>query len=179
MNVYILDADVNKYRGIHYTNEDDVVEFMRGFNGTPMKDRWTAQETFQFDHGRLVKGDTPGLATHVPVFSLKATKVLADFLDLGGELLPITCAAERYFVFNVTRVIDALDEGNCELELFDDGDIMDILRFAFFLERLEGTSVFKVPQCILTDVFVTDPFVERVQTAKLKGFKFRLVWSSD
>jgi len=29
------------------------------------------------------------------------------------------------------------------------------------------------------DTFVTDSFVDRVSSAKLKGFKFRLVWSSE
>jgi len=179
MNVYILDADVNKYRPIYYTNEDDIVEFKRQFDGTSMKGRWMAQERFAFVPRRLPKGDTPGLNTHIPVFSSKAVNVLADLLEPSGELLPITCSAESYFVFNVTRVIDALDEGNCELKLFDDGDIMDIVRFAFFPKRLEQTTVFKVPQCVLTDVFVTDPFVERVKAAGLKGFTFRLVWSSE
>jgi hypothetical protein len=179
VNVYILDADVNKYRPIYYTNEDDIVDFMRSFSGTAMKNNWTAQQKFQFVPRRLVKGDTPGLGTHVPVFSLKAANILADFLQPNGELLPIVCGDESYFVFNVTRVIDALDEDECELKLFDDGDIMDVVRFAFFPERIRGTTVFKVPQCILTDVFVTDPFVERVTDANLKGFTFRLVWSSN
>lgn len=35
MKVYILDADVNKYRGIYYVNSDDVVEFQHRFNGAP------------------------------------------------------------------------------------------------------------------------------------------------
>lgn len=179
MNVYVLDADVNKYQVIYYTNEDDIVEFKRSFNGTPMKDTWRAQDRFQFVPRRLSKGDTPGLNTHIPVFSPKAAKVLADFLEPNGELLPITCGGEEYFVFNVTRVIDALDEDNCELKRFDSGRIMFVESFCFFPEKLIGINLFKVPQCILQDVFVTEPFVERVKTAKLKGFKFRLVWSSD
>jgi len=178
MNVYVLRADLNRYRSIYYTEEDDIIEFMRGFNGTPIGRSWTAQGKFQFNRGRLTKGDTPGLATHAPAFSLKAAKILADFLEPNGELLPITCNDESYFVFNVTRVIDALDEAACELKLFDDGDIMDVVRFAFYPDRLKGATVFKVPQCVLMDVFVTDPFVERVKAAGLKGFTFRLVWSS-
>jgi hypothetical protein len=113
------------------------------------------------------------------VFSLKAVNALADFLKPNGEPLPIICDEERYFVYNVTRIIDALDEENCELKLFDSGRIMDILRFSFFPEKIGDTTVFKVLQCILTDVFVTEPFVKKVEEAKLKGFKFRLVWSSD
>lgn len=76
-------------------------------------------------------------------------------------------------------MVDALDEDNCELKRFASGRIMDIISFSFFREPLLEMTVFKVPQCILTEVFVTDPFVERVKAAKLKGFEFPLVWSSD
>jgi hypothetical protein len=114
-----------------------------------------------------------------PCSAPKPDRCAHRFLEPNGELLPIICDGEKYFVFNVTNVLDALDEDNCELKLFDDGDIMDILRFSFLPEKIGRTTVFKVPQCILTDVFVTEPFVERVQAVKLNGFKFRLVWSSD
>jgi len=132
MKIYILDADVGKYRPIYYTDEDDIVEFIRRFNGTPMRNIWKAEEKFAFVPRRMIKGDTPGLNTHIPVFSVKAAKALEDFLKPNGELLPIICDGERYFVFNVTKVVDALDEANCELKLFNDGDIMDIIRFEFF-----------------------------------------------
>jgi len=179
MKVYILDADANKYRGIYYTNEDDIIEFNQRFNGTPIKKSWTGQERFAFVPRRLIRGDTPSLSSHIPVFNSKAVNILGDLLEPNGELLPITCDGERLFLFNVTRVVDALDEGNSGLKLFDDGDIMSIEEYSFIEERLLGVVVFKLPQRPLGWPYVTDPFVERVQAAKLKGFRFRLVWSSD
>ena len=52
--------------------------------------------------------------------------MLEEFLKPNGELLPISCDGEKYFLFNATRVVDALDEPKCGLQLFDDGGIMDI-----------------------------------------------------
>jgi hypothetical protein len=179
MKVHKLDADVNKYRGLYYINDDDVVEFKRRFNGTQMKHAWTAEEQFAFVPARLPKGDTPGLSTHIPVFSAKAAEILRDFLEPNGELLPITCDGQRFFAFNVTRVVDALDETSSEVVRFSSGRIMEVDRFSFHENRLIGITVFKIPQLVLKDVFVTDPFVERVMATRLKGFKFRLVWSSD
>ena len=179
MNVYILDADVNKYRGIYYLNEKDVVAFNRRFDGTSMKRKWTVREKFAFVPRRLPKGDTPGLSSHVPVFSSKAVTILRDFLKPNGELLPISCDGEKYFLFNVTRVVDALDEPKCELKLFSDGEIMDIVRYSFLNEKLIGVDMFKLPQRPLGWVYATDAFVDRVRAAGLKGFKFRLVWSRD
>jgi hypothetical protein len=179
MNVFILDADVNKYRGIYYQNEDDIVEFNRRFDGTPLGKRWTGKEKFALIREGLPKGDTPGLSSHIPVFSTRAVKVLADFLGRSGEILPIRCDPETYFLFNVTHVIDALDEANSEIERFDDGGILDIVQYAFVEQKLKGEVLFKMPQDLLGWVYVTDPFVDRVRAAGLKGFKFRLVWSSD
>jgi len=179
MKVYILDADPDKYRGIYYTIEDDIVEFNRRFKGTPMKETWTGREKFAFVPRRLPRGDTPSLSSHIPVFNARAVKVLGDLLNHSGELLPIVCDNESYFLFNVTQVVDALDEARCELERFDDGRIMFIDSYSFIERKLAGVTIFKLPQRPLGWAYVTDPFVERVKAAKLKGFKFRLVWSSD
>jgi len=179
MKVYILDADVNRYRGLYYANEDDIVEFNRRFDGTPIKKTWTGNEKFAFIPERLPNGDTPGLSSHIPVFNLRAVKALADVLEPNGELLPITCDGERYFLFNITRMVDALDEPHCELKRLDDGRIMTIDRHSFIEERLSGVVVFKLPQRPLGWPYVTDSFVRRVRAAKLKGFEFRLVWCSD
>ena len=181
MKVYKVCADVNKYCGLYHRDPGDLLEFHRRFDGTPMKDRWTGNQKFEFRSkpSPSLKGDFPGLSTHVPVFNLKAVKALADLLKGNGEQLPITCDGEDYFLFNVTRVIDVLDEDNCEIKRFDSGRIMYIIRYSFFRDRLVGEKMFKIPQIPLMDVLVTDDFVKHVKTAKLKGFEFRLLWSDE
>lgn len=179
MNVYILDADVEKYLSIYYSNSDDIVEFNRRFDGSSLKKSWTGKEEFEFGQDRLPKGDTPGLSSHIPVFSPRAVEILADLLKDGGELLPITCEGEDYFLFNVTRLIDALDQDESELERLSTGRIMAIDRYSFVKSRLMGVNIFKLPQKPLSYPYVTDAFVRRVEESGLKGFEFRLVWSSD
>ena len=178
MRIYISCADVNRYRGLYYT-EEDVMEFARRFDGTPMKSAWKVRESFSFVPRLMPKGDCPNFGTHVPVFNPRSVEILADLLEGNGELLPIRCDGEDYFLFNVTRVVDALDQQNSDLDLFDDGDILEIDRHVFIPEKLPSLSIFKIPQMVLADVFVTDPFVDRVESAGLKGFDFELVWSND
>jgi|WetSurMetagenome_2_1015567.scaffolds.fasta_scaffold214001_2 hypothetical protein len=179
MKVFTLRADFNNYRGIYYVDSDRVIQFSRRFDGTTKKRMLTGKEEFKFIPEKLPKGDFPGLSTHIPVFNYRAVEALSDLLQGNGTLFPITCAGENYFIYNVTRVIDALDETNSEIERFDSGRIMDVDRFAFFEERLRGATIFKIPHMVLMDVFVTEPFVDRVRISKLKGFEFRLVWGSD
>jgi len=178
MKVYILKADVNRFRGIYYQDSKSIVEFNRRFNGTPIKKTWTGKERFAFIPERLPKGDILGLSSHIPVFNCRAVEALADLLEPNGELLPITCNGEQYFLFNATRLVDALDEANCEIIRFSDGGILDVVRYSFFEKKLIGVVAFKLPQKPLWSVYVTDPFVQRVKAAGLKGFKLPFIWSS-
>ncbi len=84
---------------------------------------------------------------------------------------------EPYFAFNVTTTVQALDLDRSELKRFESsGRIMRVIRYCFYPERLKGLTVFKLPELPLQNVFVTDPFVQRVQEGKLVGFNFKLVW---
>ncbi len=79
----------------------------------------------------------------------------------------------------MTKVIDALDESNSEVIRFDGtSKVMHIGRYTFFREKLLDALIFKIPQFPASHVFVTDPFVDRVESTKLKGFWFPRVWSA-
>ena len=180
MNVYYLRAAANNNRGVIVT-VGDAFEFARRFNGVPMKHPWTDVTIgWDPDMRRLPKGDYPSLFTNVPVFSRKAATALADLLEGNGELFPVLISDEEYYVFNVTRVIDALDESRSKIITFDGSSrVMDIDVHCFVAEKLENATIFKIPQVPTMDVFVTDALVERVQSARLKGFKFPLLWSRE
>ncbi len=178
MKVYILGPDGDTFRGIYLAMEDGGLEFCNRFNGTFLEDPLAGNEPFKFVPRNLVKGDTPSFDPTIPVFNRKAVNALADLLEPNGQLLPITCQGEEYFLFNVTRLVDALDEDNCNLERFDDGRIMVIDHYSFFKEKLIGETVFKLRQRPLGRVYVTDPFVQRVLESGLRGFRLPLVWSS-
>ena len=103
---------------------------------------------------------------------------LADLLIPNGELLPIYCGGEKLFLYNVTRVIDALDELNSEIDEYE-GVLTAIDEYCFFPERLANEVVFKIPQDVTGDTYVTDIFLERVRKAGLRGFDFPIVWSDE
>ncbi len=179
MRVYILGADGDTFRPIYLAMEDGGLEFTRRFNGTPLKNLLTGNEPFRFVPRILAKGDTPAYDPTIPVFNRKAVDALADLLEPNGELLPIKCGGEEYFLFNTTRLVDALDEDRSDLERFDDGRIWCIDRHSFVKDRVVGETVFKLRQRPIGRVYVTDPFVQRVLETGLRGFSFPLVWSSE
>jgi hypothetical protein len=177
MNVYLLRADSNRYRGLILTR-GDLFEFANRFDGTLMKRPW-ADVKFGWDPDMLSKpkGDYPSLIPSVPVFSRAAVAALRDLLEGAGEILPVKIAREEYFLHNVTRIVDALDESHSILHRFDDGRVFHDEEHSFFGDKLDGVSIFKVPQMPDLSIFVTDVFVKRVKQAKLKGFWLPLLWS--
>jgi hypothetical protein len=178
MRIYELDSDVEGYRSMGLATGRAFWRWHQRFDGNPLKRYWTGKERFKFEPRDLPKGDMPGTMPGV-AFTPKAVKALSDFLEPNGELIKIRCQKDTLFLYNVTRLLDALDEDNCDVKRFDDGRIWDITRYSFFEDRLAGVVIFKLPQWRLGPPYVTDPFVQRVRETALKGFRFQLVWSTE
>ena len=178
MDVYSLYDDcTGDYRVLNMVG-GSLFDFVRRFDGTPMKRPWTDVTLAWDPDSRSPKGDFNSLMLCLPTFSPRAIDALGDLLEGHGEILPTSCKGERVYFFNVTRVIDALDESNSELRHYlGSHKISTIKRYAFFMERLTGVTIFKIPH--FSKVFVTGPFVERVNSAGLTGFWFPRRWSTD
>ncbi|HUG23538.1 imm11 family protein [Piscinibacter sp.] len=116
---------------------------------------------------------------HMPVFSERAKQVLGPHIDAFGLWLKLECDEAPYWLFNITNVVDGLDEKKSELARFRDGGVMAIDRFVFHPERLRGQRMFMVPQRPLAYNLVTDEFVKLVEQHNLTGFSFKLLWSDE
>lgn len=179
MKVYELRADSNRYQGLIMPS-GDLNAFTRRFHGMPFKNSWTDMKIeVDPDMASFRKGDFPSLISNIPIFSPRAVFALKDLLEPNGELLPVTCAGDEYYLYNTTRVVDALDESNSGMSRFADGRVFYIDHHAFFPERLQGLTIFKIPQLVQMHVFATNVFAERAESAGLKGFWFLPVWSSE
>ena len=180
MNIYILEADANRYQNLGLVDETADWEIIYRCNGLPEAATWQPLRVEVIHDGGqdlLPPSDFPSLFSHLPVFSKRAAKVLEPVLKGNGELLPLDCKEGDYVAFNITKVIDALDLANSEPIYFSNGvKIMDIKRFAFHGDRLAETHIFKLPSTQSKKAFVTDSFVKAVNQAGLVGFDFIRVW---
>jgi len=181
MNVYLLRADANRYTGIIPTNNDDWDVFQR-FDGSRLIESWSPLKvSYDVEDSRaLAESDFPTLATHVPVFSQRAVDFLGGLLTKNGELLPLDCQGVKYFAYNVTNLVDALDLHQSEIVRFSTGRILDITRYAFHSARLPHSNgcIFKLKQTPLMDVFVNEHFTAVVEKNCLTGFTLKQVWHS-
>ncbi len=77
-------------------------------------------------------------------------------------------SGERVLLYNVTCVLDALDEQGSKIVRFDDGGILTVEKYEFLRKVVAENEIFKLPGRS-SPVFVTDDFVERVRQSGLRG----------
>jgi hypothetical protein len=175
MTVYILKADANHFQGL-VADSRTWREVFSHFDGQSLADSWVEPEVTVFEgdlEKHLPAGDFPSLIGVIPVFSEKAALALRDVLEGHGEVLPLSCDFANYYAFNVTRVIPALDEAASRFRRFSDGLTSAILSYEFQSDVIRDVAIFKMPYVHKSLVYVTDPFVDRVQQVGLTGFVFQ------
>ena len=115
-----------------------------------------------------------------------ATEKLRDILEMAGELLPIEYKNEPHSLLNVTECMDCLDHERTEWVVGKNtGAKIDIQRYAFRVERMPESSVFKIPNR-LADIYVAegrfdpeDEFKARVEQNHMKGLLFEEIWCDE
>jgi len=179
MTVFELQTHRTRYSNFALLNSDDEVIY-RAFDGTPLARNWRALPigSAEEDSADAEFADYALLGV-IPVFSLRAMEELLDLLKPNGELLPLRYPDGEYFAYNVTRVVDALDEHASTVLRFTSGGIMTIQRYVFDPMRLGTAPIFKLRQLPKAFVYVTDEFVRRVEDSGLTGFHFRALWSGE
>jgi hypothetical protein len=174
-----MQADAERYRWLTAVDEGDfntladLAHVTVGDAWRPIPVEWIDDE---LNSGKP-KSDYPTLGS-TPVLSQHAVDELMDVLVENGEILPLNGdPADRYYAYNVTRILDALDTEKSDAIWFGPGRIMMMKQYAFRDTKLAGATIFKVPQ-LRVQVFVTEPVVNRIQSSGLTGFSFREVWKS-
>jgi len=109
----------------------------------------------------------------------RAADALGRMLEGYGELLPLICReGDPLWTFNVTRLVDALDEQRSDVLLSADSKkILRVKAPVFRTERLTGIHLFKLSQMPRGLIYVTEPFVASVKSHGLRGIAFTQVWA--
>lgn len=121
MKIFRLRANPDNYQFIELVDEDEwhVLNHMNA--GTRPLSDWRAFDVVLAKHGArgktLLPSDFPGFDAWA-VFSQRAVDQLRRELTDRGRFLPLRCSEGTYVVFHPTVVIDALDEANCRIALF-------------------------------------------------------------
>lgn len=179
MKVYELQTDRERF--CNFALADERGSWIHSaFDGRPISHRWEPY--------RITAADEPDAAAQladyallgvIPVFSRRAVDALRDVLRANGELLGLRYSRGDYYAYNITTVLDALDEERSQLQRFSTGRVMLINTYVFRPDRLIHAVIFKISQFPGSYVYVTEEFVQGAHEARLEGLHFRQIWEEE
>jgi hypothetical protein len=172
MSIYKLVPDSDSYDNLLY-DSPDCLEVSLQFDGRSLARSWTPLHLQVYPVGR--SGDFPSLSSHIPIFSKKAWSVLEPLIGTSVEALPLAGPAGLFIAVNVTDIADCLDHARSSINRFSDGRVMWVDSHAFKEGCLGARNIFKIPEALLNDVFVSENFKRAVEDAGLEGLIFRRV----
>lgn len=160
----------------------DDYEVFRNFDGSSRIKTWRPIKVRSHPADQSQKGlpcDFPWLGSDVLVMRKRAVLALRDILDAHGELLPLVLPdGVELQAFNA-RTVDALDEPQSNImRVPNTNRIMYIKRVAFIEANIRGLDIFRLPHRA-SPTYVSQRFVDRVESAELVGLEFDRVWSSE
>ena len=183
MKIFDLTCDLDHFASFLFASEQEAAKWGDGwFEGTPRGQSYPVPAGKRNREGDTIRSDVLPDFTNlglepIPTFSERATEALHSVLTEHGELAPVQMdESTKYFGFNATTIVDALDESRSEIARFRDGRVMKVMRHVF-LDSVEGVPpIFKIPQTRRNTTYVNEAFVRLVEERGLTGFRFELLF---
>lgn len=144
---------LDEVAGLVFSNDDDLESGMFDSRGLPLS--WPHRpRVAAFIEPRKRKqrprADVSALRPGALVLNEKALRVLGPFLGKFGQLLELECDGTVEYFYNVTQIIDCIDEERCEKRISG-----SISKEAFLDDRLPlEPAVFKDPRTATVRIYV-------------------------
>jgi hypothetical protein len=182
-NLWMIRSDADRYRSFAkkkpITGQKfiSLVDIFR--SGEPIGERWEPIELglFPGEEGKEAQEQVrpiPDFTRGVVVYAIsaKARSILEPLIADQVEFLLLKTDVGLFYDMNIKRV-DCLDVSRSVVIRFkSSGRVMDIEKYAFLWERIEGIHIFCIPELGATPIFVSDAFKKTVEENHLTGFVF-------
>jgi hypothetical protein len=178
MQIYELQPDVNNFKWIGRTNEDDF-DVLSNMCGQSMKNKWTVMKLepiIEEEEDKLLPiGDYPQFEQ--PLISEDAINVLTPYFKESVEFLNVEIINERqkYCILNVTNILDCLDIEKSKIKWFEGSSrIMQVCEYVFKENAIkkEKSFIFRI-KGYEKSIYVNEETKNVIETNKLKGFIFK------
>ena len=150
MTIYVIKPDLANFKAIYTVEDDDnmalEIEGYFDFKGQP-RDDWNGArlyitEAFESDKDKLSTPDIIHFRPSILAYSKKAVEVLKDILEESGELLPCECDGQKWWIHNITNVVDIIDYEASKMEMTDSGKF-NVAEVIYDKEKLSEICLFK------------------------------------
>ena len=179
--IWIMQLDVENYRSFNSTAEffDKWLRWRDKFlNPGSYAAEWEAVRMILFEGNpgekrKEQRKPIPDFANGYVVDSCsdRARRVIEPLVQGQIEFLPLTTPVGPYWEMNVQR-LKCLDEEKSLVKRFKDGQIMRVIKYAFYWERLKGQHIFWIQEVGKHPTFVSDEFKRLVEENDLTGLEF-------
>ena len=183
VKVFTVKQDCDRFRCFFETDLKGTV-FQDLMQSKPRLDTWSPPSVY-LNKPKLKLGDFCNAFDHYIISNQRATNLLRTHFESAGELLPLPYEGNTYYVINVTRCVDCLDELASTWSIQSGNYRGWILRHIFVLDRLPRSGIFRIPAVGGNQIFTVEGLTDQeedfraiVQREGLKGLKFKEVWSS-
>lgn len=154
------------------------VKELQSFDGRP-QEGWEEAE-LEIDGRRPpVRPDCPYLWAPIPVLSDRARRALEGLLGDDVEWLPARLEGERYWLANVTNLVDGLDRERSDYEWLEGEGIIWVREYQMLEAAVDGQAVFKLSDDPLDFPFVSEEVKRRAEEEGIVGLRFKLAWDSE
>lgn len=185
MRVYRVTIDVEQYQWLIPEEESLWASGVLTFDCRRKAADWPRPAVY-VQNPKLEAGDFFNFAPGALVAGPSAFAAVGSVLERAGELLPLVGTEGEYLALNVLECVNCLDQGATEFRRSPrTGERIGIVRYEFHADRLDESSIFKIPETSRGEVLVyeglkdpEDEFKHLVEAAGLKGLVFELIWES-
>lgn len=172
--MFLAQPDVEVHRVFVFIDDEEAAK-MPIRDGRDLKAGWTALQVRPFDEKGGSKkpiADISGMVG-LPLFSAHAYDATRGVLEKCGQFLPFRCGRETLWGFNVTKIVDCLDEEKSTVTRFRTGRVMDISRYTFkpMIADL-GVCVFGIPQLGGSRYYATEGMKRFFEDEGITGMSF-------
>lgn len=130
---------------------------------------WNGKIANRKKHPEWYESDAPGGG----FLSGRAAMALRDLWERYGELLPLESKDGEFYVYHCMNQLDAVDPPRCEF------NGQNIAKYVFKPDVVRDQHIFRPSFPWKGPVFVSKVVVDRANSAGLKGFEFKPVWSEE
>ena len=186
MEIYRVQTDINHFQRFFPTDSAIYETDILNMDCQPKLVDWNAPKVY-IDNPKKKLGNFFDLCSGAFVVDSGARKILLEFFEIAGELLPIAYEGSTFSLFNVLACVNCLDQGKTKWVLGKTtGARIRILEYHFHPDRMIESTLFKIPETSATQILCVerskDPeeeFKARVEEHGLKGLLFEKLWSDE
>ena len=180
MTIYDVRFDIDRYQ---YLLSDEGDRHKPGdliFDCEVRAEAWNPPKVY-IANPKAVRGDFLNMCTGGYFICTEKVRDELDYLFYPcAELLPLPCGNEMFYIVNVLRCLNILDE---KRSVF--GGVFP-KKYIFHTHRMQAQPLFKIPRTSVGQVLTSQGVLEEEYDFKLqveqrgfKGLTFKRVWSDE